>query len=120
MHLIILVFSGHLAKGGVFGINQEGLGKNIHNGLLLVDSINVSKTWYKMKRRTELFERESLGSSKKTKKIYSRLDFHWKKGLAHNMPIPIRANNASHDYSGNEIPLAFLLSTCYIYMLWLE
>ncbi|KAL5663496.1 hypothetical protein ACJX0J_023604, partial [Zea mays] len=37
---------------------------------------------------------------------------------AHNMPIPIRANNASHDYnySGNEIPLAFLLST----WLWLE
>ncbi|KAL5665726.1 hypothetical protein ACJX0J_025834 [Zea mays] len=97
------------------------LGKNIHNGLLLT---NIQQIFMTTKRRTknfpwltngylplknqwlESFRKGNLypfGSSKKTKKIYSRLD-------AHNMPIPIRANNASHD------PLAFLLST----WLWLE
>ncbi|KAL5650911.1 hypothetical protein ACJX0J_036369 [Zea mays] len=60
MHLIILVFSfqlfsGHLAKGGVFGINQEGLGKNIHNGLLLT---NIQQIFMTTKRRTVKFKQE--------------------------------------------------------------
>ncbi|KAL5657593.1 hypothetical protein ACJX0J_030756, partial [Zea mays] len=84
MHLIILVFSGHLMVPPAGTTPKEEMN-------------NIMQSTQE-KKQPIIWDRD-----------------------AHNMPIPIRANNASHDYnySGNEIPLAFLLST-WKEMLWLE